>query len=317
MAQAVYCLPVDVLRKFDPTLSRTALEDDDLWGDVDLEKVRAEIEDASSEFDDATDNPQRLTFMGRGGTESYEYHDAELRRYQGGVKVFLRHRNVLPFDSTEGDVIEIRTGRDNWRDITDDTDRYRLNSPEGILQIFTRRVSIVGRNRRSMVSDNVRVKYRYGALGAGQDRPGQTVLSTDIQGGDTTIPVDEPTRLPREATGIIAAAPGQRGAAGTGSPPEYIHWSSADDDAGELLNVARGLRGTDGNSHSAGRAVHYCRMDIRKAVAGRVAVEMVRSDDIAANLATPDDNISHSDRIEQWNEDWETILGKFSEAHMI
>lgn len=302
-----YCLPVDVLRKFDPTLSQSDLSNDKMFGNDDLEKWRAEVADACDEFDQQTDNAHRLTHVGRG--DSWEYHDAELRKHQGGVKVFLDHMNVLPFDYAEGDRVQIRTTRQNWRDITESTDRYRLNAPDGILQIFTRRVSIAGRNRRAMISDNIRVKYRYGALGGTRDRAGQTNLASGVVAGDSTIDVDNVDRLPRSGLVLI-------GSDGT-NDPEYIRFNGVDETNDQLQNVSRGARGTSDTAHESGTEVHYCPMDIRKAVAGRVAMEFVRSDDIAGNLSTPDDNVSHSDRIDDWKEDWQNALGKYSEAYML
>lgn len=301
-----YCLPVDVLRKFDPTLSRSSLEDDMMFAADDLEKFRAEIADACDEFDTKTGNAQRLTRVGRG--DAWEYHDAELRRHQGGVKVYLEHRHVLPIDHSEGDRIELRTTRDRWKDITEADDRYRLNAPDGILQIFTRRVALRGRHRRAMIDDNIRVKYRYGALGGERGRSGQTELAEEMTSGASSVAVEDASRLPRSGLLLIAGD-------GT-NEPEYAR-ATADAEADELTSISRGLRGTEDSDHGSGAAVHYCPTDVRKAVAGRVATEFVRSDDIADNLPTPDDNVGHTDKMEAWDQDWRDALGKYSEAHMI
>ena len=299
-----YCLPSDCLRKFDPTLSRVDLENDNLFGAGDLEKWRAEVADVCGEFDSKTGNAHRLTRVGRG--DSWEYHDAELRQHQGGVKVYLRHMNVLPIDHGEGDRIQVRTTRDNWKDITQTSNRWRLNAPEGKLQIFTRRVSVAGRNRRAMIDDNIRLKYRYGALGGTRDRAGQTALASDLAAGDSTIEVDNADRLPHRGLLLV-------GSDGT-NDPEYVRYGGTDDD--QLQSATRGRRGTSDTAHGAGAELHYCPPDIRKAVAGRAAAEFVRSDDIAANLPTPDDNVDHSGKIEEWNEDWRDALAKYSEAYI-
>lgn len=300
-----YCLPVDALRKFDPTLSQSDLSDDALFAGDDLEKWRAEVEDACDEFDTKTGNAQRLTYVGRGG--AWEYQDATMRRHTGGVKVYLDHRNVLPIDSAEGDTIQVRKTRDSWRDVTSDTDLWRLNAPKGTLHLFTRRIPVTGRYRRAYINDNVRVKYRYGALGGERGRSGQTTLASSLAAGASSMDVDNAERLPR--SGLVMISDG----AGTN---EYVRYTSADISADSLSGLNRGRRGTNDVQHSSGETVHYCPLDIRKAVAGRVAMEFVGSDDIAGNLATPDDNVSFSDRIDTWKEDWESALGKYSEAVM-
>jgi hypothetical protein len=309
MSPTPYCLPVDALRRFDPTMSQSDLTSDNLFDNNDYQIWWTEAQDASDEFDTKTNNAQRLTTVGRG--DSWEYHDATLRKHQGGAKVYLDHRNVLPFDYSEGDRIQIRVTRDSWKDITEDPDRWRSNLSDGILQIFTRRVAIVGRNRRSMIADNIRLRYRYGALGGTRKRAGQTNLANDATAQDTTVDVENAGRLPPSGTVLI-------GRDAADNNPEYITYTGADTGSSpnQLTGVTRGGRGTADSAHTAGAAVHYCPLDVRKAVSGRVATEFIRSDDIAGNLSTPDDNISFSDRVEDWTSDWEDALGKYSEAYL-
>lgn len=303
-----YCLPVDVLRRYDPTTTQRDLRNEELFELAPDEEIfRTEIEDASSEFDSRTGNAQRLKRVGRGQT--HEYHDADLRRYQGGVKVYLNHRNVLPIDSAEGDSIELRTNRDSWRDITDTTDRWRLANTDGVLQIFTRRARVAGRHHPSLLHDNVRISYRYGALGGERDRPGQTTLDGDLGADASTIAVANADRLPHSGTVMVGDHYGGDG--------EYVQYRGIDRDNNELTNASRGARGTFNNSHSDGGVVHYCPLEIRKAVAGRVAAEFTRSDNYVTNLVDSNESVSHGDKIETWTTEWQDILGRYSEAMLL
>lgn len=301
MHRPPYCLPIDVLRLFDPTLEQSDVRDENLLAAGDVEKFRAEIEDFSSEFDTRTRNPQRLTSIGRRG-DRYEHHDATQDKYQGGVKVWLDHRNVLPLDPDEGDELRVRTGRNNYRDLTAQSESYRLNAEKGVIQIFRRARGGDIRYHRALRDDFVQVRYRYGAYGGSRNDPGQTELSADA-GTDGALSFEHPERLP--ASGVVQVG---------GFGGEYVRYGGIDDDAGEPLSAERGVRGTSRADLSSGDPVHYCPLDVRRAVAGIVAAQFVRSDDYADNLPTPDDNVDHGGKIEDWEEEWDRTLGQYSEA---
>lgn len=301
-----YCLPIDVLRRFDPTKSQADLENDMFFAADDMEKFRAEIEDASSEFDTKTNNAQRITQIGR-GDRRFEYHDSTADKYQGGVRIWLDHQNVLPFDPDEGDKLQVRRGKRDYRDITGNKQLYRLNCTDGTLQIFVRGRHSNIRYGRALQDDFVRVQYRYGGYGGDRKHAGQTVLESALEAeGNQTVMVEHPERLPNSGVLLVGGFGG-----------EYVRFAGVDDDTGELSMVERGVRGSVQTDIAAGMPVHHCSSEIRKGVAGYVACEFVRSDDYADNMPTPDDSISHSDKIESWETAWDKLLGKYSEARML
>lgn len=296
-----YCHPVDVLRKFDPTKDETFLSDELLYGSDDLEKIIARIEEVESDFDTMTSNPQRTVRYGTPGyPASYEVADADFTRHQSGVKVWLKHPEVLPLDSAKDDVLEIRTGRNTWTDMTDsEGTRWEMNHEKGWIRIYSRLISMMPR----YADKYMRITYRYNGLGGSEDRPGQTRLTSNVAEGDTTLDVESPERLPPRGILFIGG-------------DEYVHLSSRDMDAGQI-EVARGVRGTTSKSHDSDTIVHYCNPQLRGIVAGQAAAELVMNDDITDDLATPDDDISRNDRLTNWQEKFEKAKAKYSKVTSI
>ena len=101
-----------------------------------------------------------------------ELHDLPLLYTFGwGTPVFLQHRNVLDFDSLQGDKIEIWSGASsNWDDILSNTSWYDVNYERGTVHLRGFIFSILRKNR-------VRVTYRYG----GESFAGDTVIPDDIK----------------------------------------------------------------------------------------------------------------------------------------
>lgn len=99
-----------------------------------------------------------------------EVHDLPLLYTFGwGTPLFLQHRSIYPFDSTEGDKIEVwKSETDDWGDIINDTTWYHAEYEYGTLYLRGYIFTILRKNR-------VRVTYRYGG---------------DQYAGDPTIPLD-------------------------------------------------------------------------------------------------------------------------------
>jgi hypothetical protein len=172
MARTIYALPVDVLRKFDPGLTQEDLDANALFGNEDTELVRSYIEAAERKFDSRTGHPFRETREGVSGEpRTYEKKDADFWKYQDGTKIWLDHYPAVPLNSAEGDALEIRTGRDNWRDVTDDEGTLHEDYwMEGT--ITSHAAQYRGTRRNAALQNNIRTRHRYGAFGGHLDEGG-------------------------------------------------------------------------------------------------------------------------------------------------
>jgi len=291
-----YAHPVDVLRKFNPQMNKATLDSRDFIGESDLEKVTARIEGVEAEFESSTGRPLRLARVGEESrVETYETLSADLRRNQHGVKSWLYNRNVAPLDPEKGDRLLVRRGRDNWRDITGDTDRYELNSKKGYVRIYTRYGT--SHVRPSLHDEYAKITYRYGALGGGRrNDAGETTLSAAAPEGETTLSVDNETMLPRR--GVVKV------------DDEYVNVVSRGDGT---IDVARGTRGTTEKAHDAGDVVHYCPVDVREAVAAKAAIELQSYADWLNELVDGD-GMRIKDKLEEWNKDWDKVLQQYAEV---
>jgi len=307
MARTIYALPVDVLRKFDPGLTQEDLDANALFGNEDTELVRSYIEAAERKFDSRTGHPFRETREGVSGEpRTYEKKDADFWKYQDGTKIWLDHYPAVPLNSAEGDALEIRTGRDSWRDVTDDEGTlYEADWMEGTITIYAARYR--GSWRNAAFNNNIRISYRHGAFGGHPEEGGQTELTSDTtgDGSDTTLDVADASRLPPR--GIVNLA-----------GKEYAFLKSRDADA-DTITVDRGVRYTDASSSTlvSGDTVHYCPENIREAVAARAARELIKVDHIGDNLPTPDDDLTFSDLIEDLEREWSEAIAENAEAKLL
>ena len=87
-----------------------------------------------------------------------------------GTPIFLKHRHILPLDSSLGDKIEVwKSETDVWGDVLDNTQWYNMEYELGTLYLRGYLFTILRNNR-------IRVTYRYG----GEDYAGDTVIPLDI-----------------------------------------------------------------------------------------------------------------------------------------
>lgn len=307
MARTTYAHPVDVLRKFNPrVLSDDLLTDNEyLDTDDDEEFIRARIEEVEDAFEDLTRNAFRERRVGNpGNPATYEYHGADFRRYQYGVRVWLNNRNFHPLDPDQDDRLEIRTGRDTWRDITaNEGSLWEADYSEGWIRIFGVFRYLSGWHN-AILDRNVRVCYRHGGLGGSRNRGGETTLDGELTEGETTISVTDASRLPNQGLVFIGG-------------DEYARFGRADLEDDKLLDVSRGLRGTDDQDHDDGAQVHYCPPAIRSGIAARAAVELLEYDDWVDSLVEASNGFEKPQKVKDWDGEWETLLNKHSEARML
>lgn len=303
MPRTFYATPVDVLGKIVPNFTEQQLNDDQLFDYDDREWMLSKIEEYELKFENETGHAWRERREGSPGHRStYESWDVDFWRHQNGATLWLDHREVVPIDAEEGDALLLRTGRDNWRDITaQEGTMWSMNYDEARLRIFGHRFR--GGWRKAGLTDNVRLTYRYGALGGSENRGGQTELNEGIEAGDTSLAVRDAARLPGRGVVLIGGT-------------EYAMLNGRDLTT-HTLTVSRGTRRTESKAHDAGATVHYCPTEIRSAVAARVAVEFIQTDHIGDNLPTPDDDLSFSNLIENLKSEWEDAKANRAEGQIL
>ena len=303
MPRTFYATPVDVLGKIVPNFTEQQLNDDELFAYDDREWLLSKIEEYELKFENETGHAWRERRKGSPGHRStYESWDVDFWRHQNGATLWLDHREVVPLEASEGDALLLRTGRDNWRDITaQEGTMWSMNYDEARLRIFGHRFR--GGWRKAGLTDNVRLTYRYGALGGSENRGGQTELNDALEAGDTELAVRDASRLPGRGVVLIGGT-------------EYAMLSGRDLDT-HTLSVSRGTRRTEAKSHEAGETVHYCPTEIRSAIAARAAVEFIQTDHIGDNLPTPDDDLSFSNLIENLKGEWEDAKANRAEGQIL
>lgn len=297
---AHYALVEDVLRKLDQNPERNQAAGGN--GRFDPAHLESRIRSVSREFDRATGTPHRMRRVGSPNEpRTWDYHDAR-RKYP--LRVDLNQRSIVPFDPDEGDRLEVRVGRDSWRDVTDaEGSQWTLEHSSGYLRVFRR---LLRRLWWESPDDRyIRTTYRYGSLGGSFDRGGETPLESEIADDATTLDVADIARLPPSG-GFAATVGGE----------EYVEVEAVDHETGEL-DVRRGVNGTDATTHGAGATVHYCPEDIRDAVAGKAAVEGVLKDD--SQLGMPDDGqlTDRETKKKTFESEWDDTCARYSRVRRI
>jgi len=95
---------------------------------------------------------------------SWEVHDVQDASSWSPATVILDNARPMPLDPAEGDAIEIRSGRDQWDDVTDEEgDAWALDYRRRRLRVFERRLAFSRRDDPN--TSFVRLTYRYGPLG--------------------------------------------------------------------------------------------------------------------------------------------------------
>ena len=294
-----YAHIADVLRRYNPQLTVDDIRDEDFLQHDDEEQLLAVIEEVESEFDDLTGNPFREQRYGSvGSPATYDHYGADMYRNQSGIKIWLDTNGITPIDPAK-DVVEIRQGKDNWKDITDsEGTRWEMHYRDGWIRVYRRIANTI--YRPALRDDFLRLSYRYGAPGGSRQKAGQTTLSSNATTSDTTFDVADEARLP--GSGILKVG------------DEYVRLTSKS--SGTLV-VERGKRATAASSHSSGEVVHYCPLQIRRAVSARAAQELLRWEDWVLDLAGGDEGFSATQKRDDWQSTWEQVLAKYSAVRSV
>lgn len=297
------CHLVDAVRKFDPRLTESNVRNENYIGNTDAEQLYARIDAVSDTLEQRTGRAFRQHRVGApDAPATWEYADATSRS-AFVQEVDLDHDDILPFDSTEDDSVEIRTSRDSWEDITDEQgDEWVLVPDTGELKVFRyilRHVYWEARDERFL-----RATYRYGALGGDRSRSGQTTLSSSATAttGTDTLDVADSSRLPYDG-GVILV--GER------PDLEYVRATSVDTGA-DTVTVRRAVQGTTAEDHASGVPVHYCPESVRDAVAGMAAAELVRYDDFVEQVDEDQEAVSATAKIDQWEQAFVDVCARES-----
>jgi hypothetical protein len=95
---------------------------------------------------------------------SWEVHDVQDAMAWSPARVLVDNARPLPLDPDKDDAIEIRGGRDQWEDVTDqEGDAWAMDYRRRRLRVFERRLAITPRDDPN--TSFVRLTYRYGPLG--------------------------------------------------------------------------------------------------------------------------------------------------------
>lgn len=299
-----YCHVVDVVRKFDPTVTESDIDSNDFLTNQDREQIRARIDAVGSELEQSTGQAWRLTRVGaKGAPETYEYQEASSGQHpREPMRVSLDHRQVLPIDSAEDDVIEIRDGKDSWEDVTSQSgDEFVLDHRTGTLKLYRR---LLGWIYWDAPDDRyLRASYRHGALGGDQSLGGQTTLDGSLSSSATSVDVTNAKRLP--ARGIVLLG-----------NDEYVRVTDVDR-SNDTLTVSRGEQATSESSHDDGDTVHYCPEYIRDGVAAKTARELQIYDDYVDQLTQTGDGLAATAKLEAWQQAWKRILEQESDVRKL
>lgn len=295
-----YCAPEDIRRKLD--LPTGALDPDE------RDRFGARAAAASQRWDSTTGSPLRT--VRKGATEApdtWEYVDSHGLRRGPPVLINLAHDEVNPIDATQGDRVEVRTGRDTFTDITDaEGDEYSVVYRDGQLKLYRfllNRLRFEAQNERL-----VRLTYRHGGLGGDRESGATTALTAAATAGDTTLSVADAARLPpTPITVLLGEDP---------VDPEYVRVTDIDRQA-DTLTVTRGARQTDAQAHGADAGVQYTPVDVREAVAAKAAETLTLDDD--AQLSIPDDGqlASRTNRADRFRDEWDSATAQYQSVRTL
>lgn len=298
MPRTHYIVPMDVTRRFDPTITNSELETNDYIGTDDMERIRSRIEGVEGQWDR---HARPLREVRIGSQDAPVYQSAKGKGFP--IHVYLDHEHIIPFDASAGDSIERRTGIDTWTDITNEEGSgWVADYRKGKLTVY----EIPGRGHlpvlRRWRDRFIRVTYRVG-LGAEYGQAGQTTISeTLFQGGTPgSLSVSDASRLsPGGGTMLVDGT-------------EYVHVDGVDESNDTVSIAERGLRGTSDGERSSGSVIHYCPLNVREAISARAAVELARWENFADRLAsTGDSSLDLGSKVDQWNAEWREALGAYS-----
>lgn len=292
-----YCTPEDVILKLDDDPTKVQSNR--------LESFRNRAESASQQWDTDTGNPMRTVRVGAPERKpTWETHQAREASRTPPIRIGLDNRNINPIDPDEGDTIEVRTGRNDYRDITDEEgDEWVLDERRGAIRIFR---YIIQRAYWENPTDRfLRITYRHGGLGGDPSEGYGTTLDGSVENGDTTFSVADASGFPTTEFSALV---------GTADSLEAVRVT---DITGDELTVDRGIRYTDDVDHADGATINYAPADVREAVAAKAAEMLVISDE--EGLSVPDNGAlsSRRERADRFKQEYERAASKQSNVRTL
>lgn len=264
-----YCTIHDVLRAFDPSLDADELAAPDneyLGGDNTLEFVQTALEGAEADWEADTNTyfrPATYGTPGEYGTYHWLSKDDLINEesFSKPTRFYLRP-NLIPFSGD--DELLYRTSTDSFTPI-DPSDRM-INWATGEVELYDvlGRSYFKARTNRLFYRSPIVARYRYGAGGHRTGDAGETTTTESIASGDSnpSVGIADAARLPPDLRKPVLI--GQ-------SEYARIDVDRAND---EITLTDRGVRGTEAKDHDSGATVHFCPLDVRKAVASKAAIEL-------------------------------------------
>lgn len=295
-----YCSADDVQRKLDLTSSSVSADERERFA------TRAAV--ASQRWDSETRSPLRTVRVGAvNSPETWEYHDAHGVRRGPPVEINLSHSEINPIDASTGDTIEVRTGRDNWEEVTtEEGDEFSLVYRNGQLKLY--RFLLNQLRFEDQQERLVRLTYRYGGLGGGRDKGATTALSASASATTTSLSVDDAARLPPAPAVVMLGE--------SADAAEYVRVTDIDR-ATDTLTVSRAVRQTTPLSHNSGAIVQYTPADVREGVAAKAAELLTLDDD--ARLSIPDEGqlTSRTTRADRFRDEWEKTTARYQSVRIL
>jgi hypothetical protein len=328
------CLPIDVSKLFDSTVTQTQLDNDTFVGSTDDKDTLASyIEDAAGEFRQQTDVTMQLSRVGvPGNRETFEQTTHKISGHKltkitfSGVwsdylptekEMVLDNTRLLPFDSSTGDAVYLYKGLDEsgnaWEDVTaDQGDIWDILDHVGGRFVFSpariaeEYIDTVSTARGTVPSFLKRIRfaisYRHGAQGGSRQRATSTDLDEDITDTQTgTVSVTDGSGFPTDGGASIIVLIDR----------EYVR-VVPDPSNNQMEIVERGVRGTDGASHNSGERVQYTPPAVRKAIASRAAMSVIDSGRYQSFLPGEEDSISKGDMMDDFQSTWQTTVDALS-----
>lgn len=303
MGRLTYCVPEDVVRlAFGGTTARagttdiaTAIDDDNVLSTQDDRAYLETLIDRAEARWDREATPMKPTPVGTAGVPAY--FDAAGKPWP--VTIYLGHMNVHPIDANMGDFVEIRTGRDQYNDITNqEGSAWTADYAEGTIEIYRApgRGQLPAFNR---VRDRfLKISYHISA-GGDFSRAGQTTLGEDLsESGTGSFDVSDADRLPETGETVLLGG------------SEYAYVSGADHDADTIEIAERGVDFTTKTAHGSGTEVHFCPSEVRDAVGLMAAVRIADGEHFTEGAF--DGDLDWETKIERWDEEIDDTVAAYT-----
>jgi hypothetical protein len=285
-----YIAPIDAIKHLDSSIDDADIGDN-FSIEASKETIRRFIEDVEADFEDRADD-----FVPTTVTE--ELHEGIDRDH--GLTVYLDHRNLMSFDTNQGDKVELRTGQDSWTDVSDNV---FVDETDGVIEIDRNHLRTTGYSYPDQTGYRIRATYRYGT---GSDRSGETSLDGAIGTGDPdiTVDVDDASKISEGAMILINGS-------------EYFFVESRNTAQDQLTLSGRGLRGTQIQSHSPGDIVRYVPLDVARGISAKVAAILIQQDHFIDTLMEggEDTSIDNSKVYDDLTDEYEQMIARYSSSN--